>query len=160
VLSIQSAGNRDDYGLTYEVSDGTGTADVAFVTVNIVACFTADTQIAVPGGQVVVAHLQVGDLVSTQDHGPQALRWLGCRSVPARGADAPVEISAGTFGAHGKLRLSPNHRVLIEGVRAALLFGEAEVLRLFPALAADHLACDRLARPELQAHEVPLLQVG
>lgn len=222
VLSIQSAGHRDDHVLTYEVRDSTGTTDVAFVTVNIVACFTAGTQIAVPGGQVAVERLRVGDLVSTRDHGPQVLRWLGCRSVPARGADAPVEISAGTFGAHGTLRLSPNHRVLIEGARAELLFGEAEVLvkakhllddvavrrveggevtylhllfdrhevvmaeglavesyfpgpatlpghdaetqaevlRLFPALAADPRAYGRLARPELKAHEVPLLQAG
>ena len=36
----------------------------------------------------------------------------------------------------------------------------AEVLRLFPALAADPRAYGRLARPELKAHEVPLLQAG
>lgn len=220
VLSIQSADHKDEHVLTYEVRDSAGTTDVAFLTVQTIACFTKGTWIAVPGGRVMVECLQPGDAVLTRDHGAQALRWVGQRSMPARGKDAPVEIRAGTLGAHETLRLSPNHRVLIEGARAELLFGEAEVLvkakhlvdglavrqveggevtylhllfdrhevvmanglavesyhpaalvgfdaearaevlRLFPALAADAAAYGPLARPELKAHEVPLLQAG
>lgn len=220
VLSIQSANHKDHHVLTYEVRDSAGNTDVAFLTLNTVACFTEGTRIAVPGGQVVVECLQPGDLVCTRDHGAQALRWVGRRSLPARGADAPVEIRSGTLGAHDTLRVSPNHRVLIEGARAEVLFGEAEVLvkakhlvdglavrqvegdevtylhllfdrhevvmanglavesyhpaalagfdaearaevlRLFPELVADPAAYGPLVRPELKAHEVPLLLAG
>ncbi|MEZ5753849.1 MAG: hypothetical protein R3D90_03440 [Paracoccaceae bacterium] len=37
--------------LTYEVTDAAGNTDVAFLTLNIVACFVAGTRIAVPGAR-------------------------------------------------------------------------------------------------------------
>jgi hypothetical protein len=67
-------------------------------------------------------------MVLTRDHGAQPLRWVGRVVRAAQGVDAPVEIAAGTLGDHETLRLSGNHRVLVRGVRAELLFGEAEVL--------------------------------
>jgi hypothetical protein len=90
---------------------------------------------------VAVERLVPGDLVETRDHGAQALRWVGRTVRRAEGADAPVEIRAGTFGAHGAVRVSPCHRVVVEGARAELLFGEAEVL-----VKAKHLVDGRAVR--------------
>lgn len=127
-LYVQSVDSLDDQVLTYEVTDGMGNTDVGFVRLTMIACFTEGTLIDVPGGRVAVERLAAGDAVLTRDHGAQVLRWVGRVDCAAEGAAAPVEIAAGTFGAHGALRLSGNHRVLVTGARAELLFGEAEVL--------------------------------
>lgn len=140
-LYVQSVNSLDDQVLTYEVTDGMGTTDVAFVKLNVIACFTEGTLIDVPGGRVPVERLQVGDAVMTRDHGAQVVRWVGRAVRPAVGPDAPVEIAAATFGDHGRVRLSPNHRVLVTGARAELLFGEAEVL-----VKARHLVDGRAVR--------------
>ena len=140
-LYVQSTDSLDDRVLTYEVTDSLGNTDVGFVTLSMVACFTAGTLIDVPGGRVAVERLVPGDLVVTRDHGAQPLRWVGRAVRAARGKDAPVEIVAGTFGDHGTVRLSPNHRVMVTGARAELLFGEAEVL-----VKAKHLVDGRAVR--------------
>jgi len=142
VLYVNSAGHLDDHVLTYEVQDSAGTTDVAFLNLNIVACFAAGTRIAVPGGDVPVERLAAGDLVLTRDRGARPLIWVGRSVRRAVGADAPVEIRAGTLGDHGTLRLSPCHRVLVSGPRAELLFGEAEVL-----VKAKHLVDGHAVRP-------------
>ena len=69
-----------------------------------------------------------GDFVNTHDNGPQPVRWVGRRTVPAEGAFAPIRIQANTFGIHETLWLSPQHRVLIRDGFSELLFGETEVL--------------------------------
>lgn len=140
VLTVTAADHADQHILTYEVRDSAGNTDVAFIDLSI-ACFTEGTMIAVPGGAVAVERLVPGDLVETRDHGAQALRWVGRTVRRAEGADAPVEIRAGTFGAHGAVRVSPCHRVVVEGARAELLFGEAEVL-----VKAKHLVDGRAVR--------------
>lgn len=140
-LLVEAGDHKDQHVLTYEVTNSAGVTDVAFLTLNIVACFAAGTRIAVPGGVVPVEELAVGDPVLTRDRGAQPVRWIGRSVRAAAGADAPVEIRAGTFGDHGTLRLSQCHRVMIEGARAELLFGEAEVL-----VKAKHLVDGRAVR--------------
>lgn len=140
-LHVQSVNSLHDHVLTYEVTDGAGNTDVAFVTLEMIACFTEGTLIDAPGGQVPVERLRRGDAVMTRDHGAQVLRWVGRVVREAVGRDAPVEIAAGTFGDHGQVRLSANHRVLMTGARAELLFGEAEVL-----VKARHLVDGRAVR--------------
>jgi hypothetical protein len=140
LLTITAAAHSDQHVLTYAVRDSAGNSDVAFINLTI-ACFTEGTLIYVPGGAVAVERLAAGDLVVTRDHGPQVLRWVGRTVRRAAGVDAPVEIRAGTFGDHGALRVSPCHRVLVEGARAELLFGEAEVL-----VKAKHLVDGRAVR--------------
>jgi hypothetical protein len=140
-LYVESVNSLEDQVLTYEVTDGMGTTDVAFVNLKMIACFTEGTLIDVPGGRVAVERLRAGDKVVTRDHGAQVLRWVGRVARAAVGADAPVEIAAGTFGDHGTLRVSGNHRVLVTGARAELLFGEAEVL-----VKAKHLVDGRAVR--------------
>lgn len=141
VLYVQSVDSLEDQVLTYEVTDSMGNTDVAFVTLAMVACFTEGTLIDVPGGRVAVERLVPGDMVLTQDRGAQALRWVGRVVRAAQGEDAPVEIAAGTLGDHAAVRLSPNHRVLVAGARAELLFGETEVL-----VKAKHLVDGRAVR--------------
>ncbi len=141
VLTVQTVEHADTHVLTYEVKDGAGNTDVAFVTLHVVACFTLGTEIAVPSGVIAVEALAAGDLVETRDHGPQALRWVGRVTRAAVGPDAPILVPAGCFGTHGAIRLSPNHRVLVEGAAAELVLGEPEVL-----VKAKHLVGQRGVR--------------
>lgn len=98
-------------------------------------CFTPGTMILTDRGEVAVEVLRAGDRVQTRDNGLQALRWVGTRTLTAAELVAapdlqPVRIEAGAFGS-GPARamlVSPQHRILVEGARAELLFGEAEVL--------------------------------
>ncbi|MBT2130199.1 Hint domain-containing protein [Aliiroseovarius lamellibrachiae] len=97
-----------------------------------VACFARGTLIETPTGRVNIEDLQIGDLVTTHDHGAQALRWVAHRTVPAQGNFAPVVLPKGAIGNDRDLVLSAQHRVLLSGPRAELLFGETEVMA--PAL--------------------------
>ena len=141
---------------TYVVADDLGNADLGFVdvTTEVVspACFVAGTLMDTHSGPVAVEDLEVGTLVHTRDHGPQPLRWIGRSSRRAEGRDAPVVLSAGALGDHGRIALSPNHRVLITSERAELLFGQSEVL-----VKAKHLINDNSIR--VQADGRPVIYV-
>ena len=127
-LTIHTDGDEETVNFTYEVASTDGHTDVGLVTVHVVPCFVAGTLIATPEGMRRVEELQAGDLVLTQDAGPQPLRWVGRRSVSAEGSFAPIRFAAGAHGAARELLLSPQHRVLVRDPVAELLFGEAEVL--------------------------------
>lgn len=102
----------------------------------VIVCFTAGTRIMTDKGTVPVEDLAPGDLVLTRDNGMQPLRWVGKRvltpgDLARRPELQPVRIGAGALGEAGPERsmlLSPQHRVLIEGARAEMYFGETEVL--------------------------------
>ena len=102
----------------------------------IIPCFTPGTMILTDRGDVAVEALRAGDMVMTRDNGLQPLRWVGQRKLSALDLQAdpdlqPVRIVKGALSGAGPDRtmlVSPQHRVLIEGARAELLFGEAEVL--------------------------------
>ena len=106
--------------------------------VRIVICLTRGTRIDTPRGPVPIEELEAGDLVTTLDHGPQPIRWIGARRVTGRGSNCPVRIRAGALGNMRDLRVSPNHRMLLSGPQAELLFGTSEVL-----VAAKFLVDDR-----------------
>ncbi len=93
-----------------------------------VICFTPGTRIATAEGEVAVEFLRPGDLVQTLDHGLQPLRWVGRTRVPALGRLAPVRIAAHALGNRRALLVSPQHRMLVSGWQAAMLFAEDEVL--------------------------------
>lgn len=93
-----------------------------------VPCFVAGTRMVTKTGLVVIEDLKPGDQVLTRDNGFQALQWIGRSSRRAYGDDAPVEITAGTFGNHEAIRFSRNHRLLVKSDAAMALFGESEVL--------------------------------
>ena len=140
-ITVDSDSDEETVNFTYQVESTTGQSDVAFITLNSVPCFVAETMILTDQGERPVEDLQVGDLVMTKDRGPQPIRWIGHRQVEATGPFAPVFIKAGTFGAHADLAVSPLHRILIKDVLAELLFGEPEVL-----VAAKDLINDRTVR--------------
>ncbi len=127
-LTFTADDDAEEVAFTYTISNGQGKSDIGIITIDTIPCFVAGTMILTPGGEVAVEALVPGDLVCTKDNGPQPLRWIGRRSVAATGAFAPIRITAGTFGDHRTLTVSPLHRILIRDRRAELLFGEAEVL--------------------------------
>ena len=136
-ITIVGDGDIEDINFTYTASDGTN-SDTAFVNVSSIPCFVAGTLIQTVDGDKPVEQIKAGDLVITRDEGPRPVRWIGCREVMAEGDFAPIRIRAGTFGTHGDLLLSPQHRVLVCDSLAELLFGEGEVL-----IAAKDLLNDR-----------------
>ena len=101
-----------------------------------IICFTPGTLIDTARGCVAVEELVAGDKVLTRDNGYQPLAWTGRKDldaaqVAAHPGLAPVRIAAGALGAGlpaRDLMVSPRHRMLISGPRAALMFGEREVL--------------------------------
>lgn len=101
---------------------------------NVIVCFTHGTMIATDKGEKPVETLAAGDTVLTKDNGLQELRWIGSRTVPAKGNLAPIMIKAGAMANDRDLMVSPQHRMVVEGWKSELLFGEREVLA-----AAKHL---------------------
>ncbi|GKY86253.1 Hint domain-containing protein [Sinisalibacter aestuarii] len=144
-LGVAADADEESVNFSYTVAAGNGASsvtDTAFVTIHSIPCFVEGTLIATPQGDVTVESLQPGDLVLTQDNGPQPVRWIGMRRVPAEGSLAPIAIAPDTFGSHRRLLVSPQHRVLIRDALAELLFGDTEVL-----VAAKDLVNDSTVRP-------------
>lgn len=112
----------------------------------VVPCFTPGSLIDTPDGQRPVEDLHTGDMVTTLDHGAQPIRWVGRVSLSAEQLRAnpslrPVRVVMDAFGAGHPQRdmlVSPQHRLVVSGWRAELLFGEADLLA-----AARHLVNDR-----------------
>ena len=108
----------------------------------VIPCFTPGTLISTERGEVAVEDLRAGDRVVTRDNGLQTLRWVGSKRLSladliVNPALRPVEIGVGALGNGLPTRamtVSPQHRMVIEGARAEMLFGEPEVL-----VAATHL---------------------
>jgi hypothetical protein len=108
-------------------------------------CFTLGTLIDTPNGPRPVEELQPGDMVLTRDNGPQPLRWvgrvdLGADHLARHPEHHPVEIAAGALSPGlptRDLSLSPQHRVLLSGWKAELMFAEDEVLVPATALRND-----------------------
>ncbi len=143
-LKLGQLADIDDV-LANAVDDGTGsysgsiTLDdgtiLNYSEIENIICFTPGTHIATPHGARDIADLRVGDRVVTRDHGLQPIRWIQRRTVPAVDRFAPVRIRPGVVtGLERDLLVSPQHRMLFQGYRAELLFGETEVL-----VAAKHL---------------------
>lgn len=106
-------------------------------------CFTAGTMIRTDRGEQAVEDLAVGDMVETLDHGFQRLRWVGCSQTDASGEHAPVVFKPGAIDNENELRVSPQHRVLVQGWMAELYFGRDEVL-----VPAKHLVNGTSVRQE------------
>ncbi len=131
-VTITTDADHDTVNFTYDIAAMNGSTVLqtatGIVTVETVPCFVAGTDILTPAGPKRVEDLHVGDLVFTQDNGPQPIRWIGQRTVPAIGSMAPIRIAQGTLGVTKDLWLSPQHRIMIKGAAATMLFGETEVL--------------------------------
>lgn len=102
---------------------------------NSYICFTAGTQVLTVTGERSVEDLRIGDEVITKDRGAQKVRWIGQRKFsqinPLDRSLQPVTIKAHAFGPgvpNRETKLSQNHAVLNDHWKAALYFGEKEIL--------------------------------
>lgn len=95
---------------------------------DFVTCFAAGTNIITQHGERAVESLVAGDMVLTLDHGFQPVRWIGQRTVQAKGNLAPVRFAPGALGNEAPLLVSPHHRMMLRGWRVEMHFGEAEAL--------------------------------
>lgn len=94
---------------------------VPYVDLASPPCFTTGCLIETPSGPRRIEDLQVGDLVSTLDNGPQPIRWIGKAHFPKAALNAnhkllPVRITAGALGQglpKQDLLVSRQHRVMI-----------------------------------------------
>lgn len=151
MTNVIYGGGNDESG-TVEVLDGGGVVVGSFTFSNIesvVPCFTPGTLIMTNAGEKPVEDLIAGDRVLTRDNGYQTIRWVGMRRVSGHELAAnpnfnPVCIQAGALGCglpQRDMTVSPQHRMLVTGPRAEMLFGDAEVL-----VAAAHLINDNTIR--------------
>lgn len=92
------------------------------------ACFADETLIETPDGPVRIDSLKRGDLVMTKDQGPQPVLWIGQRRVENPRHLNPICFAKGVIGNDKPLRVSPNHRMLVEGWKAQLLFATDRIL--------------------------------
>lgn len=112
-------------------------------------CFTPDTLIETPYGPREIDSLCDGDLVLTADAGPQPIRYisktvLSAQDLKMRPEFRPVRIRAGSLGEGlpaQDLVVSPQHRFLLSGWRAELLFGHQEVFAPAKGLLNDISIC-------------------
>lgn len=140
VLDLSGLGT-DNYTITYDETNPengvvtlTDGSTITFTGIETVICFAHGTRIETPYGPRAIETLKPGDLILTLDHGPQPLRWVGAREVPALGQFAPIEIGKGALGNSETLIVSPQHRMLLTDWRAQMLFDAPEVFA-----AAKHL---------------------
>ncbi|MBW4707120.1 Hint domain-containing protein [Roseobacter sp. YSTF-M11] len=91
-------------------------------------CFATGTVIDTCDGPMPVERVIPGMAVVTRDHGAQRVLWAGRRAVQGQASFAPVHIAAGTMGNTADVLVSQQHKLLVTGWQAEMLFGQDEVL--------------------------------
>jgi hypothetical protein len=135
---------------TYTAENDQGNSDTGLVKLTqTVPCFLHGTMIRVPGGEIPVQDLRPGMQVMTYDHGPQTLRWIGRRRITCTPDTTPIRFAPGSCGNDRPLLVSPQHRMLLRGNRAEMLFGTPEVL-----VKAKDMVDDHAIRPATDLAEV------
>lgn len=127
-----------------------------------VICFAEDTLIDTPDGRRAVQDLREGDRIHTKDDGLQEVLWTGRRRMSGARLYAmphlrPIRIRASALGLdrpEGDLIVSPQHRVLIKGRAAEMLFQTPEVL-----VAAEDLINDRSIVVDHKLREVTYIHI-
>ncbi|WP_146345575.1 Hint domain-containing protein [Falsiphaeobacter marinintestinus] len=97
-------------------------------------CFAEGTRVKTASGPRRIQNIRVGDLIPTFDSGIQPVRWIGESTVEATEAFAPVVFKEGAIGNKREIRVSQQHRVLMNNWQAELHTGWSESL-----VAAKHL---------------------
>ncbi|QBY02162.1 Hint domain-containing protein [Rhodophyticola sp. CCM32] len=134
-IPVPTSANSATYSIQFNQPDpGTVSYEEIGAGDSGIICFAAGTLIETTQGPRPVERLRPGDLVLTEDAGPQPLLWVGASRVPGTGKFAPVRFDAGAIGNTRPLTLSPQHRVLISGWQVELVTGATETL-----VAACHL---------------------
>ena len=129
-VTVMADGDVGANTFAYTVSDEDGVTDTAVATILTEApCFTTGAQIETENGLRAIEDLSIGDWVVTRDDGLQQIRWIGRKTVRAKsGKTAPIRFSRHTLGAARSFLVSPQHRMVVSGWRAQVLFGSNEVL--------------------------------
>jgi len=130
-VHIQEEGSDDT-----EVNHIDETIGLIGFEAGLIPCFTPGSLIATPFGERPVESLTPGDLVLTRDHGPQVLRWVCKRDLSADFLNSNPQHHAICLQKDSiapglpaqDMLVSPQHRMLITGWKAQLLFGEDELL--------------------------------
>ena len=130
VLALPSASNR------MMMTAGTITFQEPEPDMCMVPCFTPGTAICTITGTRAIETLEVGDLVLTRDNGFKPIAWIGIKRVEGAQLAAhdelqPICIPRGSLGddcPNRDMMVSRQHRMLLTGVRADLLFGSNEVI--------------------------------
>lgn len=135
-------------GTSYPVTESsTDTMPHTYFETNSVPCFAVGILIDTPSGPRPIETLVVGDLVQTNDNGPQPVIWAGSRHVTRAQALMqpnlrPIRFLGGLRGLETPtlpLILSQNHRILIDDPAAALLFSDPQVFAFAQHLAKTHV---------------------
>ncbi|UWQ64218.1 Hint domain-containing protein [Leisingera caerulea] len=148
-LTVVTDGDLETVYFNYTADNGEGNSDTGLVEINqTVPCFLRGTMIRVPGGEIAVEDLRPGMEVLTCDNGPQVLLWTGSRRTVCTPDTAPIRFAPDSCGNDRDLYVSPQHRMVVSGAMAELLFGETEVL-----VKAKDLVNDRTVRPALELEE-------
>ena len=116
---------------TADVCADEGDNRLAYSQITPVPCFLAGTSVMTEQGMVPVDWLRPGDRLLTRDRGFQSLLWVGRFELGQAGKalppeSRPVEIEAGALGGgqpSANLRVSPQHRLLLQHAQLQLCFG-------------------------------------
>jgi len=130
VLSLYGA-NGLLAALALGESSGVGSGDFSFSTdatgdsiiTTDVPCFTAGTRLRVPGGEIQVEALRIGDLVTTQSGAVRPIKWIGTRAYDGRFITGqhlvlPIHIQAHAIAPgvpSRELSISPGHAIWLGG---------------------------------------------
>ncbi|WP_164661481.1 Hint domain-containing protein [Tropicibacter sp. Alg240-R139] len=133
--AVLATGSDQAVSFTVTGTSG-GNSDTDTVVINLLICVTRGTLIQTTVGPVPVEDLRSDNLVETLDGLPQPVRWIGSRKLSV--ADLimeenkrPIVFEPGSLGKglpERDLRVSPQHRMFLQGWQAQLLFGEDQVL--------------------------------
>jgi hypothetical protein len=126
-----------------------------------VICFTPGTMIMTEDGARDVAALVEGDRIQTKDNGCEEILWIGSRRISGARLYAmphltPIRLRKGALDEgvpDAGLLVSPDHRMVLRGARAKLLFNCDEVLVTAKDLVNDHsVLIDRSVRDVTYIH--------
>ncbi|SIS53259.1 Hint domain-containing protein [Roseivivax lentus] len=134
--------NVDEYQFSYTGDDGvtyTGYVrakdkderDFTQDPAPIIICFAGETELKTTLGWKRADQIKPWDCLETADAGFQPVRWVGRKRLSAQDLAShpdqrPVIVEKGALGPNmprRRLRLSPQHRVLMRGARLEMLFG-------------------------------------
>jgi len=122
-----------------------------------VICFAQNTLIMMEGGSKRIEEIVPGDRIQTKDDGFQEILWVGNRHMSGARLYAmpelrPIRVRAGALNdgePEEDLLVSPQHRLLLRGKTAELLFNTPEVL-----VAAEDLVNDTSILVDYEARDV------
>ena len=127
--TTDSDGNGFDGTVTWLDSSGNVLGTLDFFNIEkFIPCLVEGTLVETDKGPVAVQDLSEGDMIRTADNGFKPLLWVGSRTVEGTGENAPVRFKAGTLDAEKDLRVSPLHRMIVDGPEVGLYFDTEEVL--------------------------------